>query len=106
MGQAIKLDGLWNLGRWSVPVNLVGAIYLLFTSITFNFPTVSPVDSKNMNYTSAAIGLMLLIAAITWMTTGRHRYQEPLATIIEGTEVAMSDSRPEQVKSEGANKAD
>ncbi|KAG9701366.1 putative GABA permease, partial [Aureobasidium melanogenum] len=55
-----------------------------------------PVDSKNMNYTSAAIGLMLLIAAITWMTTGRHRYQEPLATIIEGTEVAMSDSRPEQ----------
>lgn len=48
IGQAIKLDGLWNLGRWSVPVNLVGAIYLLFTSITFNFPTESPVDSKNM----------------------------------------------------------
>ncbi|KAH0359772.1 putative GABA permease, partial [Aureobasidium melanogenum] len=106
MGQATKLDGLWNLGQWSVPVNLVGAIYLLFTSITFNFPTESPVDSENMNYTSAAIGLMLLIATITWMTSGRHGYQKPLSIIIEGTEVAMSDSRPEQVNSGGPNKAD
>ncbi|KAG9855452.1 putative GABA permease, partial [Aureobasidium melanogenum] len=106
MGQAIKLDGLWNLGRWSVPVNLVGAIYLLFTSITFNFPTENPVDSKNMNYTSAAIGLMLLLAAITWMTTGRRRYQKPQSILIEGTEVEMSDSRPEQIKSGGPNKAD
>ncbi|KAG9604499.1 putative GABA permease, partial [Aureobasidium melanogenum] len=106
MGQAIKLDGLWNLGQWSVPVNLVGAIYLIFTSITFNFPTESPVDSKNMNYTSAAIGLMLLLAAITWMTTGRRSYQKPLSILIEGTEMEMRDSRPEQLKSGGPNKAD
>ncbi|KAH0280660.1 putative GABA permease, partial [Aureobasidium melanogenum] len=106
IGQAIKLDGLWNLGRWSVPVNLVGAIYLLFTSITFNFPTENPVDSQNMNYTSAAIGLMLLLAALTWMTTGRRVYQKPQSILIEGTEVEMSESRPEQVKSGGPNKAD
>ncbi|KAG9956775.1 putative GABA permease, partial [Aureobasidium melanogenum] len=106
IGQAIKLDGLWNLGRWSVPVNLVGAIYLLFTSITFNFPTENPVDSQNMSYTSAAIGLMLLLAALTWMTTGRRVYQKPQSILIEGTEVEMSESRPEQVKSGGPDKAD
>ncbi|KAG9522252.1 putative GABA permease, partial [Aureobasidium melanogenum] len=106
MGQAVKLDGLWDLGQWSVPVNLVGAIYLLFTSITFNFPTENPVDSENMNYTSAAIGLMLLLAAITWMTTGRRRYQKSLSILTEGTEMEMSDSRPEQIKSGGLNKAD
>lgn len=49
---------------------------------------------------------MLLLAVITWMTTGRRGYQKPLSTLIEGTEVEMSDSRPEQVKAGAPDKAD
>lgn len=49
---------------------------------------------------------MLLLAAITWMTTGRRRYQKSLSILTEGTEMEMSDSRPEQIKSGGLNKAD
>lgn len=47
-GSATKLDGPWSLGRWSFLFNIIGLLFLLFTSITFNFPTINPVDSENM----------------------------------------------------------
>lgn len=47
-GDKRELEGPWNMGRWSLPVNLIALLYLVFTSITFNFPTVKPVDSENM----------------------------------------------------------
>jgi len=49
----------------SVAVNFVGLTYLLFECITFNFPSVYPINSENMNYTSEAVGAFKLIAAIT-----------------------------------------
>lgn len=52
-------------------------VYLLFTSITFNFPTLKPVDPENMNYTSAAVGVVMAVAAITWFTTARGRFTTP-----------------------------
>jgi choline transport protein len=52
-------------------------VYLLFTSITFNFPTLNSVDSENMNYTSAAVGMVMLVALITWFTTARGSFRCP-----------------------------
>ncbi|KAL1311577.1 hypothetical protein AAFC00_001694 [Neodothiora populina] len=83
-GKETPLEGPWSLGRWSLLVNIIGLLYLLFTSITFNFPTVNPVDSENMNYTSAAIGVIMLIAIITWVTTGRKNFAGPPGAVIEG----------------------
>lgn len=45
----------------------MGLTYLLFACITFNFPSVYPVTSENMNYTSAAIGVIMFIALVTWV---------------------------------------
>lgn len=46
---AKKIEGgVYSLGALSVPFNVIGLLFLLFTSITFNFPTVSPMDSENM----------------------------------------------------------
>jgi len=47
-GRVTTLDGPWSLGRWSLPVNTIGLVYLVFAAITFNFPTLKPVDSENM----------------------------------------------------------
>ena len=60
-----------------MPVNIMALVYLLFTSITFNFPSISPVDSENMNYTSAAVGVVMVIATITWFTTAKSQYTVP-----------------------------
>ncbi|KAK4502896.1 hypothetical protein PRZ48_006322 [Zasmidium cellare] len=76
--KAMKIKGgLYSLGVFSIPFNIIGLVYLLFTTITFNFPTVSPVDSENMNYTSAAVGGIMLIALITWITTGHKQFKGP-----------------------------
>lgn len=75
---AVKnIGGAYSLGRFSVPLNILGLVYLLFIAITCNFPTKSPVTPENMNYTSAAVGIIMLIAGITWITTGRKQFRGP-----------------------------
>lgn len=77
-----ELDGPYSLGRYGLPLNVVGFLFLIFASVVFNFPTVGPVNSENMNYTSAAIGVTMLVAAVTWMTTGRRSFTGPQAGIL------------------------
>jgi len=73
-----QLTGPWAMRPMiSVAVNFIGLTYLLFASITFNFPSVYPVTSENMNYTSAAVGVIMLIATVTWFTTARKRFSGP-----------------------------
>jgi len=71
------MTGPYTLGRYGIVLNVIGFVFLLFTSITFNFPTVNPVDQNNMNYTSAAIGIITLISIVTWLTTGRKHFTGP-----------------------------
>lgn len=72
-----NIGGAYSLGRLSVPLNVLGLIYLTFIAITCNFPTRSPVTAENMNYTSAAVGIIMAIAALTWITTGRKQFRGP-----------------------------
>ena len=92
-GHAKVLPGPYTLGKWGVVLNIIGFVFLLFTSITFNFPTLSPVSKDDMNYTSAAIGVIGLISAVTWVTTGRKHFTGPQTgvanvTVVESQAVA------------------
>lgn len=42
-GHLRVIPGPYTLGRFSVWLNVLGLLFLVFTSITFNFPTVNPV---------------------------------------------------------------
>ncbi|KAK4694288.1 choline transport protein, partial [Lecanoromycetidae sp. Uapishka_2] len=102
MGDAKTLPGPYSLGKWGIWMNLAGLLFLIFTSITFNFPTLNPVDSGDMNYTSAAIGIIALISLVTWITTGRKSFTGPQ---IAG-EVPVLEARAEMVNEGLANKGD
>ncbi|KAI7113579.1 putative GABA permease [Hortaea werneckii] len=95
--KAWRINGLYDLGRWSVPLNVLGLLYLVFTSITFNFPTLKPVTSENMNYTCAAVGAIMLIALVTWLTTGWKHFKGPESggVVIEGGEPHLPAITPE-----------
>lgn len=101
----------------------MGLVYLLFTSITFNFPTLNPVNSENMyvlgpwtteakltsklrNYTSAAIGVIMFVALITWITTGRHQFTGPPVAIIEGTPQSGSETESTSVAAKAGKEAE
>ncbi|KAK5729822.1 hypothetical protein LTR17_011583 [Elasticomyces elasticus] len=71
------IDSAYSLGKLGLPFNIIGLTYLIFAIITFNFPSVSPVTADNMNYTSAAVGVSIVIATLTWFTTGRKHYVGP-----------------------------
>ena len=77
MGDAKVLPGPYTLGRYGIIMNVIGLVFLVFTSITFNFPTLAPVDSGNMNYTSAAIGIIGLVSLVTWLISGRKAFTGP-----------------------------
>ena len=81
-GQMRVIPGPYSLGRYSIWLNILGLLFLALTSITFNLPTVNPVDQENMNYTSAAIGVIALISIATWVSTGRKRYSGPQAAVV------------------------
>ncbi|OCK85268.1 GABA permease [Lepidopterella palustris CBS 459.81] len=76
-GKKHHLEGPYSLGRFGLMLNIIGFLFLTFCCITFNFPSINPVDSQNMNYTSAAIGVVMLISIITWITTGRKHFTGP-----------------------------
>ncbi|KAJ6093589.1 hypothetical protein N7486_008878 [Penicillium sp. IBT 16267x] len=61
----------------SIAFNAIGLLFLLFGSITFNFPSEAPVTSSSMNYTSAAIGLVTLLSVVTWITTATKHFSGP-----------------------------
>ena len=94
-GNTKSLSGPYKLGRYGLMMNAVGLAFLVFTSITFNFPTLAPVDSENMNYTSAAIGIIGLISLVTWLISGRKAFTGPqilgVAPVLELRESEVLD---------------
>jgi hypothetical protein len=77
-GHVTKLEGPYSFSTpVSIGLNFAGLLFLLFASITFNFPSTSPVDGESMNYTSAAVGVIGLISIVTGFTTGRKNFTGP-----------------------------
>lgn len=76
-GTPRSFEGPFSLGSYSIVNNIIGLLFLLFIAVTTNFPASNPVDKDNMNYTSAAIGVIGLISIVTWLTTGQQNFTDP-----------------------------
>ncbi|KAF1838196.1 GABA permease [Decorospora gaudefroyi] len=73
-----RLEGPYSLGRWGIVLTVIGFLYLAFVCVVSNLPSVTPVTSDNMNYTSAATGAVMLVSAAFWAITGRKKFTGPL----------------------------
>lgn len=85
------LDGEYTLPLpLSLTSNVIGLLFLLFASITLNFPSEAPVTPQSMNYASAAIGLVALLSTVTWFTSAsRHFTGSSDVTTIDGVKGAQ-----------------
>lgn len=72
--------GPFNLGRWSWPINLASFLFSTFICVLFVLPTAYPVNVLNMNYAVVAIGGVLVIVAVNWVTWGRFSFTGPVQT--------------------------
>ena len=55
--------GPWHLGRWSRPIGVIAIIWVIFITILFMLPTVSPITVANFNYTVVAV---LAVVGLRW----------------------------------------
>ncbi|MEU1145003.1 amino acid permease [Streptomyces sp. NPDC005863] len=70
--------GPWNLGRWSKPVGWIAVVWVVFVTVLFCLPQVSPVTVDSMNYASIALAAVLLLATVWWFVA-RRSYSTPQA---------------------------
>lgn len=70
--------GPFNLGKWSLPINVISLIWISFFAVILCFPAVSPVSPVSMNYASLMIGAVLLFALFFWIVSGRRFYKGPM----------------------------
>ncbi|KAK9461027.1 Hnm1p [Lipomyces oligophaga] len=67
--------GYYSMGPfWGWTSNILGSLYLIFTTIFFFFPTGMPVTGSNMNYCIAAFGITGIFGIVSWVITGRKDY--------------------------------
>jgi amino acid permease (GABA permease) len=69
--------GPWHLGRWSKPVGIIACIWVVFITILFMLPTVSPIHWSNFNYTVVAVLVVIGFAGIYWLVSARNWFTGP-----------------------------
>ncbi|ANB11858.1 Hnm1p [Sugiyamaella lignohabitans] len=80
-----KAVGYYNLGKWGHWVNAPAALYLIYCSVCFFFPTTLPITGDNMNYTPVAFAICAILGLLSWFLGGRHTYAtQTESVIIEG----------------------
>lgn len=67
----------YSLGKYGPWLNGLGLFFLAFAGVDFNFPQVGPVTADNMNYCSAAFGVIALTAVVTWFGGARGTFTGP-----------------------------
>ncbi|KAL7805029.1 amino acid transporter-like protein [Trichoderma aethiopicum] len=63
----------FKLGKtFGLVVNIVGALYVVVTSVFFCFPTFLPVTGNSMNYVCVVIGIFGIVVGIYWLIFGKN----------------------------------
>jgi amino acid transporter len=75
-GESFK-RGPWHLGRWSRPIGIIAIIWVIFITILFMLPTVSPITVANFNYTVVAVVAVVGFAGIWWLVSARNWFTGP-----------------------------
>jgi amino acid permease (GABA permease) len=69
--------GPWHLGRWSAPIGIIAVVWVIFITILFMLPTVSPITASNFNYTVFAVLAVIGFAGIYWLVSARNWFTGP-----------------------------
>ena len=85
----VKTD--YNNGALSIPAGFVGAAWLTATCCVFFWPTSSPVNKYNFNYTVVVVGGFSAMAVAWWFAWARKNFKGPVRT---SADVAMLAPAP------------
>ena len=75
------VHGPFNL-RWFSRINaFIAVTYIMFITIVFCLPQLTPVDSNTLNYTPVCVGIIGLWCVGSWFPWARHWFKGPIRQI-------------------------
>ncbi|KAI6250350.1 hypothetical protein HI914_02071 [Erysiphe necator] len=83
--------GPWHMGKISWWANVWALAWTFFVSVIFLLPINRPVTVLNMNYAIAYLSLILILAWIFWIISGRKYYSGPINEIQEENIISTSN---------------
>ncbi|KAI6894785.1 amino acid transporter-like protein [Hortaea werneckii] len=72
----------WSLGRWGLAVNLFSLCLTMPMLFFYAWPLYYPVTASNMNWSSAMLGSVTIMALVYYLVKGRHDYAGPVSFVI------------------------
>ena len=100
--------GPWHLGSWSRPIGIIAVIWVVFISILFMLPTITPITAVTFNYTPVVVLGTLVILVVWWFASVRHWFKGPHSqgSASELSAIEKSVGETVLVDTEGAANAD
>lgn len=68
----------WSLGRWGIPVNILGLLYALFSFFWSFWPGYTPVVAEDFNWSVVIFVAVLVFCLVMYYAQGRKVYQGPV----------------------------
>ena len=102
------VHGPWHLGNWSRPIGIIAVIWVVFISILFMLPTITPITAVTFNYTPVVVLGTLVILVVWWMASVRHWFKGPRSqgAASELSAIEKSVGETVLVDTEGTTSAD
>jgi amino acid transporter len=75
------LERRWSLGKWGLPMNVVGVAYLIIAWLFAFFPLATPVTLETMNWAAAVYGGVAIVASIYFAIFARRTYIAPVSRV-------------------------
>ena len=69
--------GPWHLGKWSKPIGIIAVLWVVFISVLFMLPNITPITWATLNYTPIVVIGTCVILVIWWMVSVRHWFKGP-----------------------------
>ena len=76
----------WTLGRWGIPVNIIGLVYSFFAFFWSFWPNTTPVDATTFNWAVVMFLAVIIGSLASYFTKGREAFQGPVV-LVEGWHV-------------------
>ncbi|KAI7335498.1 hypothetical protein KC315_g3197 [Hortaea werneckii] len=72
----------WSLGRWGLAFNLFSLCLTTPMQFFYVWPLYYPVTARNMNWSSAMLGGVTIVALVYYLVNWRHDYGGPVSFVI------------------------
>lgn len=73
--------GRWSLGKWGVPVNVLGLTYVTFTFFWSLWPWTTPYTADSFNWSVVVLGGVIVLSLVMYVFHGRFVYKGPVTDV-------------------------